>query len=199
MIASIAIAPITIPAIAPVEGPGFKFCICVGEVILVIVPDADVSEEDEVGLDIVDGNATVGDCEEMLVEDFPDPDDMNSADDVPVVVDTVLPEIMPDTELDISRVVVVVGIALGWELVCVVVSVATGVLSRSSRIQNWPVIKPPEACCWNVPVALTALNVKGNELLPASSTVQGKKVSVVPTARSQSVSGPGHSIKQYYL
>lgn len=143
--ASTATEPITIPAIAPVEGPGLEFCICVGEVILVIVPDADISE-DEVGPDILD--ETVGDCEETLVEAFPDPDDAISADDVLVVVGTVLPRIVPDNILCVSGVVVVVDIAFDREFICVVVSVASGVVgdvSDVSRIQNWPVIKPPKA------------------------------------------------------
>jgi hypothetical protein len=54
---------------------------------------------------------------------------------------------------------------------------------ESSWIQNWPVKKPPDVWSSMLPTALTALNQKGSELLPASSTVQMKNVSVVPTTK----------------
>jgi hypothetical protein len=50
---------------------------------------------------------------------------------------------------------------------------------ESSWIQNWP----PDVWSSMLPTALTALNQKGSELLPASSTVQMKNVSVVPTTK----------------
>jgi hypothetical protein len=52
---------------------------------------------------------------------------------------------------------------------------------ESSWIQNWPVKKPPAVWSPMLPTALRALKEKGRELLPASSTVQTKNVSIVPT------------------
>lgn len=134
MMASTATAPITIPAIAPVEGPGLEFCVCAGVVIVVLVSAADVSKKDVVGPEIVDVFDV--DPERTLEKDFRDSGDVIPEDDVLMVVGIVLPEVVPDAELEVPEVVVAVVIALDRGVVPLV---ATELTAESSRIQNWPV------------------------------------------------------------
>jgi len=76
-------------------------------------------------------------------------------------------DIVGDAELEVSETAAVevmfeVCSEVVWDAKLEVVEVVAGV----SRSQNCPDQKPPNARCSSVPVALTAWNVKGSELLP---------------------------------
>lgn len=102
----------------------------------------------------------------LVVETDPDVDeDEEDEGDKEEVGDA---DIVGDAELEVSEVTAAVEAMFEvcsevvWDAKLEVVEVVAGV----SRSQNCPDQKPPNARCSSVPVALTAWNVKGSELLP---------------------------------